>query len=193
MFNPYPTIHTKIDDYTSMTLKGSFTAENRAISAIYGSKCKRKIVAFQWSNRRRNWTWNGWVTEHQTSTTGELLENRSPSHRNITETLVTQTFPSAHREGLPVHYLRCNFGCGAGCLRQLGRPWETEITFQALRPSLVDFSRSSPASNSEKCSIRCARPRAFSRKFWSPNLNILHQIYHNIPIEHSYCCTISWF
>ena len=33
-----------------MTLNGRSTAENRTISAFYGSKCKRKIVAFQWSD-----------------------------------------------------------------------------------------------------------------------------------------------
>ena len=50
-------------------------------------------------------------------------------------------------------------------LRWLWRPWLTKISFQALHNSHVDFSRSRDASNSEDCSIRCARRRAFQKAF----------------------------
>ena len=54
-FDPYPTVHMKIDDYISSddvewALYGGGGGGEYAISAIYGSKGMRKIVAFQWSN-----------------------------------------------------------------------------------------------------------------------------------------------
>ena len=148
-----------------MSLRGRSTADTGPISVIYGLKCMRKIVADQWSNRRRNQTWNGCVTERRSSATREWLGNSFALHQNIAKALVSLKFAFTHRKGLPVRHLRCKFGCCAGCLRWLWRPWVTKILFQALHNSHVDFSRSRDASNSEDCSIRCARPRAFQKTF----------------------------
>ena len=53
VFNPYLTVHTKFNYYSWIPLNGRPTAVNRRNSAIYGLKCKRRIVAFKWSVSRR--------------------------------------------------------------------------------------------------------------------------------------------
>ena len=65
----------------------------------------------------------------------------------------------------------------------------TESLFRALRTSLVYFSRSRDASNSENCSIKCARSRTF-RKLSITKIEILHRNYHSITVGHLYRCEI---
>ena len=69
LLNNHLPVHTNINDYSSMILDARHAAENRSTSAVYGLKCKRKSVAFQWYNRRRNRTRNSRATPCQSSVT----------------------------------------------------------------------------------------------------------------------------